>query len=161
MWLDSYNRENQGIIDRDVYDNISKTQYLALKQSGSITKATPSNWVLVINNYKDIKTLHAKSCIVALAKSEDRLYQKYQRYAPVLKYISLSLLTEREVEDKRIIQQGYWKNAFCNAQLPVDKVTMIRTPIGDPDFQEDEYLLLKKILYGLCHSPHHWYKTIK
>ena len=54
-----------------------------------------------------------------------------------------------------------FKNKFCNANLPEYEVTVIRPPIGDPDFQEDEYYLLKKTLYGLCRYPHHWYNTIK
>ena len=53
------------------------------------------------------------------------------------------------------------KNEFCNANLPEYEVTVIRPPIGYPYFQEDEYYLLKKTLYGLCRYPHHWYNTIK
>ena len=52
-------------------------------------------------------------------------------------------------------------NAFCNATLPDDEVTVIRPPIGNPAFQEDEYWILKKNIYGLRWSPHHWYNTIK
>ena len=92
---------------------------------------------------------------------EDRLYQKSQRYAPVLKYSSLRLLTAKAVGDKRIIQQGDFKNALCKSTLPYNEVTVIRPPIGDPSFQEYEYWLLKKKLYGLRQSPHHWHNTIK
>ena len=38
---------------------------------------------------------------------------------------------------------------------------VIIPPIGDPDFQDDEYWLLKKTLYGLRRYPHHWYNMIK
>ena len=38
---------------------------------------------------------------------------------------------------------------------------VIRPPIGEPAFQEDEYWFLKKTLYGLRRSPHHLYNTIK
>ena len=112
--------------------------------------------VLVVKNDKDGKPLSTKSRIVVLGDFEDRLYQKYQRYAPVLKYSSLRLLTAKAVGDKRILQQGDCKNAFCNTTLSDDEVTVIRPPIGDPDFQEYEYWLLKKTLYGLCRSPHRW-----
>ena len=63
--------------------------------------------------------------------------------------------------DKRILQQGDCKNAFCNATLPYDTVKVIRPPIGDPAFQEDEYWILKKTLHGIRLSPHHWYNMIK
>ena len=59
--------------------------------------------VLVVKNYKYGKPLRAKSQIVVLGDFEDRLYQKYQRYAPVLKYISLRLLTAKAVGDKRML----------------------------------------------------------
>ena len=112
--------------------------------------------VLVVKNDKYGKPLRAKSQILVLGNFEDRLYQKSQRYAPVLKYSSLCLLTAKAVGDKGILQQGDCKNEFCNATLPDNEVTVIRPQIGDPAFQEDECWLLKKTLYGLRRSPHHW-----
>ena len=79
----------------------------------------------------------------------------------MLKYSSLRLLTSKAVGDKRILQQGDCKNTFCNATLPDNDVAVKRPLIGDPDFQEDAYWLLKKTLYGIRQSPHHWYNTIK
>ena len=96
-------------------------------------------FVLVVKNDKYGKLLRAKSLIVVLGHFKDRLYQKSQCYASVLKYSSLHLLTAKSLGDKRIIQQGDCKNAFCNATLPDDEVTVIRPPIGNPYFQEDEY----------------------
>ena len=117
--------------------------------------------VLVVKNDKDGKPLWSKSRIVVLDKFGDRQYQKSQSYAPILKYSSLRLLTTKEVREKRILQQGNCNNAFCNATLPDDEVTVIQPPIGKPGFQENEYWLLRKTLYGLCWSPHHWYNMIK
>ena len=45
-----------------------------------------------MKNNKYGKPLRAKSRIVVLGDFEYRLYQKSQRYDPVLKYISLCLL---------------------------------------------------------------------
>ena len=149
VWLESYNEEKQGLIDHEVYEKISKSQYLALKRAGKIPKAIPSICVLVVKNDKYGKPLRDKSRIVVLGNFEDRLYQKLQRYAPVLKYSPLYLLTAKAVGDKHILQQGDLKNAFCNATLPDDEVIVIIPPICDPDFQDDEYWLLKKTLYGL------------
>ena len=110
--------------------------------------------VLVVNNDKYGKPLHAKSGIVIMGNFENKLYHKSQRYAPVLKYTSLRLLTAKLVGNKRILQQGDYKNALCNAQLPDDEFTY-------PYVQENEYWLLKKTLYGLRFSPHHWYNMIE
>ena len=112
--------------------------------------------VLVVKNEKYGKPLRAKSRIVVLGNFEDRLYQKSQLYAPVIKYSSLHLLTEKGVGDKRILQQGYYNNAFRNTKLPDDGVTVIRPTIGEPVFKDNEYWLIKKILYGLRLSPHQW-----
>ena len=124
-------------------------------------KAIPSICVLVVKNNKDGKSLSSKSRIVILGNFEDQLHQKSQRYAPVLKYNYLRLITAKSVGNKRILYKGYCKNAFCNATLIYGEVTGIRPPIGNSDFQDDEYWLLKKLLYGLCKSPHYWYNMIK
>ena len=85
MWLESYNEENQGLIDHGIYENISKNQYLALKRAGKISKAIPSMCKLVVKIYKDGKPLRAKSHIAVLGNPKNRLYHKSQRYAHVLK----------------------------------------------------------------------------
>ena len=71
--------EKQGLIDHEVYEKISKNQYLALRRAGKIPKAVPSICVLVVKNDKYGKSLRAKSQIVVLGDFEDRLYKKYQR----------------------------------------------------------------------------------
>ena len=127
----------------------------------------PASFLVYLKNqthlrpYQKTEPLRVKYRIVVLGNFEYRLYKKPQRYAPVLKYIFLSLLTAKAVGDKRVLQQGDCKNAFYKSTLPDNEVTVIRPPIGDPAFKEDEYWLLKKTLYGLRRSPHHWYNTIK
>ena len=128
----------KGLIDHEVYENISKSHYLALRRADNIPKEIPSMCVLVVKNNKDGKPLCDKSRIVFLGNFEERLYQKSQGYAPILKYSSLRLLTAKYVGEKRILQQFDCKNELCNASLPDDEVTVIRPPIGDPDFQEDK-----------------------
>eukprot|EP00804_Cyclotella_cryptica_P030273 CCRYP_019237-RA/>CCRYP_019237-RA protein AED:0.06 eAED:0.03 QI:0/0/0/1/0/0/3/0/1322 len=159
-WLKSYNEEKGGLEGMDVFERLNKKQYLALKRTGRIGKALPSMCVLVVKTDKDGKPDRAKSRIVVLGNFEDRIYEKSQKYAPVLKYTSLRLLTSKAVSDKWILQQGDCKNAFCQAYLPDDELTVVRPPVGDPGHSRDEYWLLKKTLYGLRRSPHHWYNKI-
>jgi hypothetical protein len=65
----------------------------------------------------------------------------------------MRLIVSMAVEQRRTLQQGNCKNEFCQGMLPLDEITIIKPPIGDP--------LLKRTLYGLCHSPRHWYIKIK
>ena len=41
--------------------------------------------------------------IIVIGDFKDRIYQKPQRYAPVLKYISLRILTDKAVGEKYIL----------------------------------------------------------
>ena len=94
-WLNSYDNGKQGIIDHDIYYNISKSQYLSLKQVEKIPKSIPSMCSLVVKNDKDVKPLRAKSRIVVIGNFEDIICQKSQSYAPVLKYSYLHILTSK------------------------------------------------------------------
>ena len=78
-----------------------------------------------------------------------------------LNNVSFRIITARAVGNKGILQQGDFKNAFCNTQLPDDGVTVIHPPIGNLVFQENEYCILKTSLYGLLRSPHNCYNIIK
>ena len=64
------------------------------------------------------------------------------------------------VENCCRLKQGDCKCAFCNARLPDDETTIIKTPSGDPDAKKDVFWLLQKTLYGLGRSPRHWYKMV-
>ena len=59
--MDSYKKKKQGLIDHEVYEKISKNQYLALRRAGKIPKETPLMCVLVVKNDKYGKPLHARS----------------------------------------------------------------------------------------------------
>ena len=81
--------------------------------------------VLVAKPNCNGKPNRAKSRIVVLGNHEDPLWDKSKRYAPVLKYRPLRLLTAKCVAAKRILQQVDCKNTFCNASLPDNKTTVI------------------------------------
>jgi hypothetical protein len=94
----------RGLESLDVFDRINKNTYLELRCSGRIGKALPSTCVLVIKHDKDSNPVRAKPRIVVLGNYEDRVYEKSERYAPVLKYSSLHLLAAKAVRAKRVLQ---------------------------------------------------------
>ncbi len=58
------------------------------------------------------------------------------------------------------LRQGNCKKAFCQGILLPDKISIVCPPSGDPEAEPDEFRLLKRTLYGLRHSPRHWYDKI-
>ena len=91
---------------------------------------------------------------------KDWAFNKSQRFAPVLSYSSLQILTSKFINKVRILQQGDFKNAFCNALLPDNKIAIARPPLGDPNSGPIDFWLLNKTLYGLRRLPRHWYNPI-
>ncbi len=73
----------------------------------------------------------------------------------------MRLLVSMAVKRQRTLKQGNCKNAFCQGILLDNEITIVKPPIGNPDAEKDEYWLLKKKLYCLRQSPHHWYTKIK
>ena len=61
VWLDSYHKEEQGLIDHNVYEKVSESHYFFLKRSGNILKSIPSMCVLFVKNDKNVNPLTAKS----------------------------------------------------------------------------------------------------
>lgn len=142
----------QDSVDRDILQ-----QYKDLRLKKGAPKAIPTMCVLTVKTDENLNPDRAKSRIVVLGNLEDRYWAKSDRYAPVLQYSSLRLLTSMAVEKRRRLKQGDFKNAFVQATLPDDELTIVRPPMGDPDAGVDEFWLLKKSLYGLCRAPRHWY----
>ena len=99
IWSQSYNEEKGGLEHMDVFRRISKQEYLQLRKSNKVPKAIPSMCVIVVKYDKYGKPHRAKCRIVALGNFEDRYYSKSKRYAPVLKYSSLRLITSMAVAD--------------------------------------------------------------
>jgi hypothetical protein len=65
----------------------------------------------------------------------------------------MRLLVSMAIEHWCTLKQGNCKNAYCQGILLDNKITIVKQPIGDPDAN----WLLKQTLYGLRHSPCHWY----
>ena len=104
--------------------------------------------------------VRTKSCIIVLGNHEDRVWSKSKRFAPVLRSDSLRFLTSLAVDNHCTLKQCNVNNAFCNSDLPDDKVTIVCPLNGDPSDAKNEFWLLKKTLYDLRRSLKHWYKKI-
>ncbi len=148
IWLASYREEKSSLQDVDTYNVITIDQYRRLRELGA-PQAIPSMCVLVIKTDENGQPDQAKSRIVVLGNLEARTWDKHERAAPVLKYLSLRLMVSSAVERKRKLKQADYKNAFCNPNLPSNETKVIRPPLGDPDAAPAEYWLLNKTLYGL------------
>ena len=70
-----------------------------------------------------------------------------------MKYSSLRILAAKAVGEKFILQQGDFKNAFFNATLPNDEITVIRPPIGDPYFKTMSTGSLRKFYMDYIDTP--------
>ena len=61
-----------------------------------------------------------------------------------------------------LLKPGEFKNAFVQATLPEEEITIFCPTLGDHNAAVDEFWLLKKSLYGLSRASCHWYeKTSK
>ena len=160
IWLKSYHEEKGSLVDNKTFVKLTLQQYKDLRLKKGAPKAIPTMCVLTVKTDENLAPDRAKSRIVVLGNLEDRYWAKCDRYAPVLQYSSLRLLTSMSVEKRRRLKQGDFKNAFVQATLPDDELTIVRPPLGDPDADLDEFWLLKRSLYGLARAPRHWFEKM-
>jgi hypothetical protein len=98
--------------------------------------------------------------VLPLGNHEDRVWSKSNRSALVLCQDTLRFLVSLAVEKCRPLHQGDCKNAFCQGILPIDKITIVPPPSGNPVANPQEFWLLQRTLNGLQRSPHHCYDKI-
>ena len=158
VWKGAYEEEYDGLSGLDTFAEINEEEYQKLlKEHGEKCKAIPTMNIFTVKKDKLGKPVRAKSRIVVLGNLERRVWEKADRYAPVLTSTSSRLLISMAVQDGRIMKQGDCKNAFCQPTLPDDEITIVRPPKGCPKSKPGTYWRLKKTLYGLARSPRHWF----
>ena len=101
----------------------------------------------------------AKCQIVVLGNLDPYKWNNSDCFAPVLSALELKLLVALAVQLCCIPKSGDVSQAFVQSVLPEDKKYVIKPPEGCPITPSQTYLLLKKTLYSLKRSPHHWYET--
>ena len=140
VWLASFFEEKCGIKQLDMYKKIGLGKYRSLREKG-VPREIPTMCVLTIKNYKQLRPLRAKSWIVVLGNHEDWIWAKCEKFAPVLHQDSLRFLTSMAVASCHPLCQGDCKHAFCQGVLPIDKITIVRPPSGDPEVAPDKHWL--------------------
>lgn len=89
IWLDSYNKEFDGLTDLNVHTVISEEEYREyVRKYGEAVVAIPTMNIFTIKVNKEGHPVRAKSRIVALGNVEKRIRSRGDRYAPVLSSIS-------------------------------------------------------------------------
>lgn len=160
IWDGAYNEEYDGLSDLEVFEEITPDEYREyIKLHGDKAKAIPSMNLFTIKEDKEGNPIRAKARIVVLGNLEQRIWSKEDQYAPVLSSIGSRLLVSMAIEDGRRLKQGDCKNAFCNGILPDDEICIVKPPVGCPR-SSSKYWKLKKTLYCLARSAHHWYKKL-
>jgi hypothetical protein len=144
-----------GLQEQDTYVVISGKEY---EKKYSDIQIIPTMNVQTIKKDEYGAPDRVKSRIVALGNFEDRIWEKSEKYAPVLRDESSRAMT---IELGGRKKQGDCKNTFLQSYLPKDETIVCQPPKGCPLSKTGDLWLLRKILYGLRGSPYHWYQNIK
>jgi hypothetical protein len=151
--------EAMGLKEQDTYVVISSKDY---EKNHSHIQVIPTMNVQTIKKDEVEDPYRAKSRMVALGNFQDRVWEKSEKYAPVLRDKSSRAMTSMAVEMGIREKQGDCKNAFVQSYLPKDETIICRPPKGGcPLSKPGDFWLLRKTLYGLRTSPYHWYQNIK
>ena len=161
VWDASYNEEYDGLNGLNVFTEINAEQYREYRRiHGEKATAISTMNLFTIKPDMDGNPNCAKSRIVALGNLEQRIWSQEDKYAPVLSSTASRLLVLMAVNDGRPLKQANCKNAFCSGILPDDEICIVKPPIGCPRSSPGTFWKLKKTLYGLTGSAHHWYTKI-
>jgi hypothetical protein len=123
LWMELYVEEAMGLKEQDTCVVINTKDYDKNYQDINII---PTMHVQTIKKDDRGDLDRAKSCIVALGNFEDRIWEKSEEYAPVLRDESSRAMTTMAVEMGRGEKQGDCKNAFVQSYLPKDETIICR-----------------------------------
>jgi hypothetical protein len=98
-----------GLQEQDTYVTISHKEYAA---KYSDIQILPSMCVQTIKKDGNNDPVRAKSRVVAIRNFEKRIWEKSEKYAPVLRDESSRLMTSMAIGYGRREKQGDCKNAF-------------------------------------------------
>ena len=145
--------------DTKTWEYITEDENKALRPI--IGNALPSMAISKVKTDEDGTPDRAKYQIVVLGNLDPHKWNNSDCFAPLLSALELKLLVALAVQLRCIPKSGDVSQAFVQSVLPDDEKYMIKPPKGCPTTSSKTYLLLKKTLYGLKRSPHHWYETCR
>ena len=155
-WDLSYKEEYEGLQSLDTWEVITEDQYQHLKKHNKAT-ILPTMAISVIKKDGNGNPDRAKYRIVVLGNFDPNGWEKHDCFAPVLAQHEMRLLINMAVDMGVIPKQGDVSQAFCQAFLPHDELTICTPPAGCPITPSSTYWKLRKSLYGMRRSPRHWY----
>ena len=140
VWNDAYNEEFDGLKGLDTFVEINEEEYEKIvEEHGEKCKAIPTMNIFTVKKDKQGLPVRAKSHLIVLGNLERRIWDKADKYAPVLTSTSSCLLVSMAIQDGRIMKQGDCKNVFCQPSLPDDELTVVRPPKGCPRSKPGTY----------------------
>jgi hypothetical protein len=125
IWRDSHRKEAEGLKEQNTCTTISAKEHHE-KHSG--IQVIPSVCIQTVKKDKIGDPDRAKSCKVALGNHEEQIWEKSEKFAPVLQDESLRTMTSVATQAGQREKQGDCKNAFCQSCLPKDETTILRPP---------------------------------
>ena len=155
----SYFEEYNGLVNVGTWEVITEDEYKILKHL--VKKTLPTMAIAVIKKNGQGNADQAKYRIVALGNLDPHDWSKDQCFAPILAHMELRFLISLAVKKRRIQKSVDISQAFCQSFLPDNKIYICTPPHGCPITPSNIYWRLRKTLYGLKQSPHHFYELAK
>ena len=155
IWDKAYLEEDLGLhVDTQTWEYITEDQYQLLRPV--VSNALPSMALSKINKIDGVPD-RAKYCIVVLGNLDPHNWSSADCFTPVFSPVEFNLLIALATKSASPKLAMSAKPSV----LPDDEQYVICPPKVCPLTPSDTYLLLKKTLYGLKHSPCHWYNTCR
>ena len=146
IWRDSHQEEANGLKEHSTCTAISAKEH---HESCSGVQIIPSMCAQTVKKDETGNPVRAKSRIVALGNHEERVWEKSEKFAPMLRDESSRTMTSMAAQAGRREKQGDCENAFCQSCLPKDEVIFVRPPKGCPISKAGDLWVPHKTLYGL------------
>lgn len=113
--------------------------------------------VSTIKHNEDGRPKRAKYRIVVLGNQDPHDWTKSDTYTPAMPFIDLRMIIVLAVHHRRPLRQGDFKQAFVQATLSTEEQYVLKPPAGCPLSEPNMYWLLRRTLYDLKRSVHHWF----
>mmetsp|Transcript_17053 Transcript_17053/g.24126 ORF Transcript_17053/g.24126 Transcript_17053/m.24126 type:complete len:163 (-) Transcript_17053:645-1133(-) len=126
-----------------------------------IGTALPSMAVAVVKHDENGQPYQVKYQICVLGNLDLHKWSKRDCYAPDMSQLEFRILLSEACKKRCHLRTGDFEQAFCQSILLQEEQYVVCPPKGCFITPPNTSILLKKTLYGLKRSPHHWYMKAK